>query len=714
MRISVTYNLRTEYTEEDAELLSQEDVDRICSALFELKHHVTSVEVSGKPNEIVERLLESEPDLVFNVAEGTIGSSREAFYPGLFEQLSLPFTGGSASLLHLNLDKQLAKTVVEQKGISVPKGVLITAKQRKLSDNLRYPLMTKPNAEGSSKGITQDSVVETPEMCEARIDALLPSYPAGLVVEEFIAGRELSIPFLESYPGGLLEIVEHTFDLDKLNSKFNIYDYNMKQGGDRMAAVGTVCPAPLTPQEKRRIRTQAKKIFSFMNCPDFGRVDVRLSEDGIPYFIELNPLPSLHPIGSLMTAARACNLEYKDVMRLIVRSAARRFGVPLRRPRMVPKEEIVTSTQRPTARELGITVGRMKPGINNAITDVSGVMVGHFSRIEDDLKLPGVPGTTSVRTGVTAVLPAPSDIHKRRLVAGGFVLNGVGEMAGLTQVLEWGWLETPILLTNSVSVGRVHQGVITHMRKKHPKIGVESDVVLPVVGETDDSFLNDIRLGINSGEDSERAIATAASGPVAQGSVGAGTGMMSFDFAGGIGTASRTLMQEEGGFTLGVLVLSNFGRMVNLTIDGCVAGRRLDSMFPVDGRRENSYGSAIVVVATDAPLLASQLTRLSRRAALGLGRVGSHAASTSGEIVIAFSTANRTPRTAAMPSKFLNLKFIADPFINPLYETAIEATEEAVLNAMFCSNGMTGRAQRIAPAIPQDKVDEILSGKGDA
>jgi L-aminopeptidase/D-esterase-like protein len=286
-------------------------------------------------------------------------------------------------------------------------------------------------------------------------------------------------------------------------------------------------------------------------------------------------------------------------------------------------------------------------------------------------------------------------------------------MAGLTQVLEWGWLETPILLTNSVSVGRVHQGVVNHMRKRNPQIGVDSDVVLPVVGETDDSFLNDVRLGVNSGEEAQKAIAAAASGSVAQGSVGAGTGMMSFDFAGGIGTASRTLMQEEGGFTLGVLVLSNFGRMVNLTIDGCVAGRQLNALYPKEGRRENSYGSAIVVVATDAPLLASQLTRLSKRAALGLGRVGSHAASTSGEIVIAFSTANRTPRSAVLPGKFLNIKFIADPFINPLYEAAIEATEEAVLNAMFCSNGMTGREQRMAPAIPQDKVDEILNPKGE-
>lgn len=712
MRISVTYNLRTDYNEQDAELLAQEDVDRICTALSELKHRITPIEVSGQPNEIIERLLESKPDLIFNVAEGTMGSAREAFYPGLFEQLGIPFTGGNASLLHLNLDKHLAKTVVEQRGIAVPKGDLITAKQRQLPANIRYPLIIKPNSEGSSKGITQDSVVETPETCAKRINELLPAYPSGLVVEEFIAGRELSIPLLEAYPGGLLEIVEHTFDLDKLTSKFNIYDYDMKQGGARMEAVDIVCPALLDAKEKRRIRSLSRQIFSFMNCPDFGRIDVRLSTEGIPYFIEINLLPSLHPMGSLMTAARACNLTYKDVMRLIVRSAARRFGIPLRSPRKTKHEEASLNSQRPTAREFGITVGRMKPGVHNAITDVPGVMVGHFSRMEDNLKLPGIAGVTSVRTGVTAVLPSMKDLPKRRLVAGGFVLNGIGEMAGLTQVLEWGWLETPILLTNSVSVGRVQHGVVSHMQKRYPQIGVDSDILLPVVGETDDSFLNDVRLGINTGEDAQKAIATATGGPVAQGSIGAGTGMMSFDFAGGIGSASRTLMHQEGGFTIGVIVLSNFGRMVNLTIDGGVIGRRLDTMFPKEGRRGKSYGSAIVVVATDAPLLASQLSRLAKRAALGLGRVGSHAASTSGEIIVAFSTANRSPRSVAMPDKFLTLKFIADPFINPLYEAVVEATEEAVLNAIFCSGGMNGREQRFAPPIPQDRVDEIINPKG--
>ena len=711
MKITVAYNLRTELSEAEAELLSQHDADRICAALRELGHRVTAAEVSGKPNDIVERLLDSEPDLIFNVAEGTIGSSREAFYPGLYEQLGIPFTGGNASLLHMNLDKHLAKTVVAARDIRVPRGKLVTAADRSVPTDLDYPLIIKPNAEGSSKGITKDSVVETPEECVARVDALLEEYPAGLVVEEFIVGRELSVPFLEAFPGKVLAIVEHTFDLAKLDTKYNVYDYDMKQGGERAKAVGVECPAQLSTSDQQVVETMARRIFAEMSCPDLGRVDVRLRDDGVPFFIELNPLPCLHPDASLMTSARARNLDYKDALRLIVRSAAQRFGLALRRPRAPGGValEAQAPASRPTARELGICVGRYQAGVFNAITDVEGVRVGHMSRAEDDVRVPGQEGRSSVRTGVTAIVPARRNVFERRLVAGGFVLNGVGEMAGLTQVLEWGWLETPIVLTNSLSVGRVHSGVVADVASRNPKMGTEHDVILPVVGECDDSFLNDVRVGTCDAKDARRALRDARSGPVAQGSVGAGTGMVSFDFAGGVGSASRTLNPDEGGFTIGVLVLSNLGRMRNLTIEGAVVGRHLDTLFPQEGRRLSSYGSAVVVVATDAPLLSSQLCRLARRAALGLGRVGSHAASTSGEIVIAFSTSNRTPRTAVEPRKLLNLKFIADAYVNGLYEAVIEATEEAVLNAMFCSRGATGRLERTVPAIPQDVVLQRLS-----
>lgn len=708
MKITVAYNLRTEDTEEQAELLLQEDVDRICNALISLKHKITPIEVSGKPNEVVEKLLESDPDLIFNVAEGTVGSSREAFYPGLYEQLGLPFTGGNASLLHMNLDKHLAKTVLAERGIKVPKGVFVKKPDKKLLNGLNYPLMIKPNSEGSSKGITQKSVVENPEEALEMIKILLDKYPLGLLVEEFIPGRELSVPLVESYPGKILDIVEHTFDLEKANAKYNIYDYYMKQGGEAAKNVAVICPAKITENEERQVIETAKKVFSVMPCPDFGRVDIRLHENGIPYFIELNPLPSLHPNASLMTAARVRGLEFKDLLKFIIRSAAKRYNLSVKSPKKPKLFDEEPSVARPTVRELGIKIGRFQSGLYNAITDVKGVKVGHVTNMQNNVKIPGVPEFACVRTGVTAILPAAGDIFNRRLVAGGFVLNGIGEMAGLTQIMEWGWLETPVLLTNSHSVGKVHSGVISYLTKKYPQLGVKTEVILPVVGETDDSFLNDVRAGLNNGHNTIKAIESAKSGIVEQGSIGAGTGMITCDFAGGIGTSSRAVMLNEDCFMVGVLVLSNFGRMRNLTIDGKVVGRELDELYQNINRRTQSYGSIIVVIATDAPLLSNQLCRLSKRAALGLGRIGSHAASTSGEIILAFSTANRLMRTASKPTKFLNVKFLADSYIDILYEAVVEATEEAVLNAIFCSNGMTGRNDRFAPAIPQDKVIEFL------
>jgi len=709
MRITIAYNLRIDDTEATAELLTEADINRIYETISSLQHTVTVVEVSGKPNAVIERLIESEPDLIFNLAEGTIGSSREAFYPGLYEQMGIPFTGGNASLLHLNLDKHLAKTVLSSHGISVPRGVLITDKERDLPEDLQYPLMIKPNSEGSSKGITQDSVVETRDQTLERINRLLGHYPAGLVVEEYIGGRELSVPFLESFPGKLLDIVEHTFDLSKIGGKYNIYDYDMKQGGEAAKSVKVICPAIINSEEEKAVTKMARDVFDIMSCPDVGRVDIRLHTNGKPYFIELNPLPSLHPNASLMTAANSRGLEFRDALRLIIRSAARRYGLAIKPAKQTKKDDFTSEIPRPNARELGIQIGRMRPGIHNAITDVKGVRIGHVSRIEDNVQVPGSTETCNIRTGVTAIMPA-GQAYANRIAAGGFILNGVGEMAGLTQVIETGWLETPILLTNSHSVGRVHAGVVNHMIKKYPKLGTETDVVLPVVGEADDSFLNDIRVGTCSAQDAIKAIESASSGPVKQGSIGAGTGMTSFDFAGGIGTSSRILTISEGDtFTVGVLVLSNFGKMRNLTIDGGVIGRTLDKEFDQAGRREVSEGSIIVVVATDIPLITSQLNRVAKRAALGLGRTGSYAASTSGEIIIAFSTGNRKPRVNTSRSNFLNLKCISDNAINTVYEAVIEATEEAVINAIFCSNGMNGREQRWCPSIPHQRIIELLN-----
>jgi L-aminopeptidase/D-esterase-like protein len=363
---------------------------------------------------------------------------------------------------------------------------------------------------------------------------------------------------------------------------------------------------------------------------------------------------------------------------------------------------------RKSIRELGFKIGRFENGVNNSITDVKGIKVGHFTSIKDFKSHDTKSINTSVRSGVTAIVPSYDNIYEKRLVAGGFVLNGIGEITGLTQVMEWGWIETPIMLTNTMSIGIVHQAVADYMITRYPQLGRKSDVIIPVIGETDDSFLNDVRENALAKEDVINTIKRAKSGIIQKGSVGAGTGMTTFDFAGGIGTSSRVLPKELGGFTIGVLVLSNFGHMHNLTIDGAVVGRELDSLYPMENRRRYSYGSIIVVIATDAPLLSNQLSRLSKRAALGVGRTGSFAASTSGEIMIAFSTANKILREEQGKKRYLTINFISDVHINPLYEATIEATEEAIINAIFYSNGVKGRNGHFSPAIPLDKVKEIL------
>lgn len=699
MKITLAYNLRTEESELEAELLKDEDVERIAGALIGLGHDVTPVEVSVSGPVIVDRILESKPQLIFNVAEGTNGTAREALYPAIYKHLGIPHTGGGSSLLFIELDKRLSERLLEVRGIRVPKGRLLTPEERDLP-KLDYPLFVKPNFEGSSKGITERSVCRTPEEARAVVDELLAEYPEGVNVEEFVEGRELSIPVLEAFPGGILEIVEHRIR----GSENNIYDYESKQE-DGHGEVEVDCPAELAPAQRRAVLGLAEAVFQLAPCPDLGRVDVRLREDSVPFFIERNPLPSLHPDGSLMIAGAARGLEYAEVLDHVVRSAARRYGL-----RTDPTAVFVDSRSgmRPTARELGITVGRFPTGEWNAITDVKGLRVGHVTHVREEEPLEGETEPAVVRTGVTAIVPGERDLLHKQLVAGGFILNGVGEFSGLTQAMEWGWLETPILLTNTMSIGVIHSGLIAHLLKNHPELGRDIEVLIPLVGETDDSFLNDVRIPSLTAEDAIQAVLNAKEGPVVQGSVGGGTGMVSFDFAGGIGTSSRVLPPRHGGYTVGVLVQSNFGKMRNLTIEGAVIGRTLDDMFPQEGRRGKSYGSVMVIVATDAPMLSTQLEALSRRAALGLGRSGSWAATTSGEIVLAFSTGNQVSRKAKKECRKLDLDFVTDQHMNPLYEAVIEATEEAVLNSMFCSPGMDGRDGRYAPPIPAEHIAEIL------
>jgi D-aminopeptidase len=354
-------------------------------------------------------------------------------------------------------------------------------------------------------------------------------------------------------------------------------------------------------------------------------------------------------------------------------------------------------------RDLGFPLGRYPTGPLNAITDVAGVKVGHTTLIQGEGRLE--KGKGPVRTGVTCVLPH-EDIYRERLIGGTFVLNGAGEVAGLTQVSEWGLVETPILLTNTMSVGKVSDAAVKWITKRHPGIGSEEDVILPVVGECDDSYLNDAVGRHIRSDHVYRAIESASSGPVAEGSVGAGTGMITCDFKAGIGTASRTIAGDVGFYTLGILVLTNFGVMPNLRIDGVPVGELLAPLYRDAPRRVENYGSIIVLLATDAPLLSSQLGRVCKRAALGVGRCGSYAAHGSGEIILGFSTGNRVPRVAQGMTHKLDV--MLDRATAPLYEAVIEATEEAIINALCMADDMVGQNGNFAPGLPLDRVGEIL------
>jgi D-aminopeptidase len=353
-------------------------------------------------------------------------------------------------------------------------------------------------------------------------------------------------------------------------------------------------------------------------------------------------------------------------------------------------------------RDLGFSLGRFAPGPLNAITDVPGVRVGHTTLIEGDgaLKV----GDGPVRTGVTAILPH-DDIFWHRVVAGSFVLNGAGEVSGLTQVAEWGLLETPILLTNTLAVGKVSDAAVKWLTRRFPGIGHEEDVIIPLVGECDDSWLNDAVGRHVRSEHVYRAIETAEGGPVAEGAVGAGTGLITCDFKSGIGTSSRRVPVDQDVFNLGVLVQSNFGIMRSLRVDGVPVGEVLAPAFDAERRLKNA-GSIIVIVATDAPLLSSQIVRLCKRAGLGIGRAGSFAAHGSGEIIVGFSIANKVPR--ATTRRRVKLDVLLDEACDGLYEAVAEATEEAIINSLCAADTMKGQNDHLAPALPLDRLGDIL------
>ncbi|THJ16268.1 MAG: P1 family peptidase [Nitrospira sp. CG24B] len=358
-------------------------------------------------------------------------------------------------------------------------------------------------------------------------------------------------------------------------------------------------------------------------------------------------------------------------------------------------------------RDLGIGVGSYQPGPLNAITDVAGVKVGHTTLIQGEGPLK--PGQGPIRTGVTVVIPR-DDVWHKKVAAGSFVLNGTGEMTGLSWVAESGFLEYPIALTNTLNIPRVANGVMSWMIKQYPAIGIEDDTLTPVVAECDDGRLNDIQGRHVSEQDVMAAIDSASGGPVKEGTVGAGTGMVSYGFKGGIGTSSRRLSEKEGGYTIGVLVNANHGRRPELVIVGVPVGKLYEPPPQMSNVLSpgQSEGSIIVIIATDAPLDSRQLTRLAKRAALGLARTGSTARHSSGDFMLAFSTANvisHYPKESTY-----QLTHLADTHLNPLISATVEATEEAILNALTMATTVTGRDGHRIEAIDLGRLQTLLSG----
>jgi D-aminopeptidase len=344
------------------------------------------------------------------------------------------------------------------------------------------------------------------------------------------------------------------------------------------------------------------------------------------------------------------------------------------------------------AHELGIAVGHLLAGPNNTITDVAGVRVGHSTIVRGEGPL--VVGEGPVRTGVTVVCPREGFTRKDPVFAGAHRLNGNGEMTGLEWIREAGALETPVAITNTHSVGVVRDALVAAEFEQ----STEEYWVLPVVAETYDGTLNDINGQHVTAEHVREALADARAGPVTEGSVGGGTGMICHEFKGGIGTASRRLTEEEGGWTVGALVQANYGRRHMLRVDGAPVGRvltteRVPSPFEDGDTPPVGTGSIIVILATDAPLLPTQCDRLAQRASIGLGRMGGGCDDASGDIFLAFATGNNGLPGSGLsdPPATIPLTTIPNEAMTPLFYAAAEATEEAILNALLAAGTVTGR-----------------------
>ena len=367
--------------------------------------------------------------------------------------------------------------------------------------------------------------------------------------------------------------------------------------------------------------------------------------------------------------------------------------------------QLVPAQSKPRARDLGVPF-EGTPGTLNAITDVKGIEVGHTTIISGEGKLQ--VGVGPVRTGVTAILPRGKQSTNDSVFGGWFSLNGNGEMTGTTWLEESGFLEGPIMITNTHSVGVVRDAVVAWRVKHGPPDASGYWWSLPIVAETYDGYLNDINgFHVKAGHAFD-ALDSAKSGPVPEGNVGGGTGMVCYGFKGGIGTASRKLDSNAGGYTVGVLVQANFGRRNQLRIAGVPVGTEI-----TDGTRSSilagppneDVGSIIIVVATDAPLIAHQLKRLARRAALGVARTGSTSGDGSGDIFVAFSTANSG---ASKNEGTVQLTMMPNDRMNPIFEATVQATEEAIVNALIAAETMIGVDGHKVIALPQDRLKEVM------
>ena len=354
------------------------------------------------------------------------------------------------------------------------------------------------------------------------------------------------------------------------------------------------------------------------------------------------------------------------------------------------------------ARDLGIRIGRGEPGPRNAITDVDGVRVGHRTVIRGD---DGAPD--AVRTGVTTIFPHADDPWAAPVYAATHILNGYGELIGVNSIREWGILESPIVLTSSLLIGKAYDATTRWIAGRDGEAG---ESVMPCVTECDDSWLSAVLTGPIDDDDVVGALESAAGGDVEEGCVGSGTGMQCFDFKGGIGTSSRMLDAGDGGYTVGVLVMTNHGDRENLMIDGVHVGEVLEDLMP----EEHSEGSCIVVVATDAPLLPHQLRRVAERAGMGLARGGSHASNGSGEQLLAFSSANLLPTASPTftPAAIADGYAAGGHTMSALFRATVEATEEAVINALVAAHTVTGRSGNTLHALPIDRTLAVLRAAG--